>query len=86
MVGAREANSGRTIVQPTDSPAINQVLASEAMAAYKARLAEVIRHIPGATLAASRNVKNPRRLAEKIVLEGQPAETVRQEGWHWRAS
>jgi hypothetical protein len=79
-VGAREADSGRTIVQPTDSPAINQVLATEAMAAYKARLVEVIRHIPGATLAASRNVKNPRRLAEKIVLEGQPAETVSDYG------
>jgi hypothetical protein len=79
-VGAREPDSGRMIVQPTESPAINQALATEAMAAYKARLAEAIRHIPGATLAASRDAKNPRRLVEKIVGEGQPAETVSDYG------
>ena len=72
-VGAQEPVSGRKIVQPTRSPAINQSLASEAMAAYKARLAEVIRQIPGATLVASRDAKNPRRLREKIQQEGQPA-------------
>jgi hypothetical protein len=79
-VGTREPDSGREIVQPTDKPAINQVLATEAMAAYKARLAEAIRHIPGATLAASRDAKNPRRLTEKIEQEGQPAETVSDYG------
>ena len=39
-----------------------------------------IRHIPGATLAASRKRKNPSRLAEKIEREGQPAETVSDYG------
>ena len=58
--GDEEPTSGRKIVQPTDNPAINQALATEAMPAYKARLAEAIRHIPGATLAASRDAKNPR--------------------------
>lgn len=80
MVGAREPNSGRKIVQPTDNPAVNQELATDAMPAYKARLAEAIRHIPGATLAASRAAKNPRRLAEKIAHQGQPAETVSDYG------
>jgi hypothetical protein len=79
-VGAKEPRSGRKIVQPTENPAINQALATEAMAAYKARLAEVIRHIPGATLAASRDAKNPHRLKQKIQQEGQPAETVSDYG------
>ena len=50
------------------------------MPAYKSRLAEAIRHIPGARLAASRDAKNPRRLAEKIDDQGQPAETVSDDG------
>jgi hypothetical protein len=79
-VGMREPRSGRKIVQPTENPAINQALASEAMAAYKARLAEVTRQIPGASLVASRNAKNPQRLKEKITQEGQPAETVSDYG------
>jgi hypothetical protein len=79
-VGMREPRSGRKIVQPTENPAINQALASEAMAAYKARLAEVIRQIPGASLVASRDAKNPHRLKEKITQEGQPAETVSDYG------
>jgi hypothetical protein len=79
-VGAREPHSGRTVVQPTRSPAINQALATEAMPAYEARLKEIVRHIQGAVLAASRKRKNPPRLAEKIRGEGQPAETVSDYG------
>jgi hypothetical protein len=79
-VGAVELDSGRKIVQPTDNPAVNQALATEAMPAYKARLLEAIRHIPGARLAASRDAKNPARLAEKIAWQGQPAETVSDYG------
>lgn len=79
-VGTSDPNSGRKVVQPTDDPAINQTLATAAMPAYKARLLEAIRHIPGARLARSRDAKNPRRLAEKIELQGQPAETVSDYG------
>jgi len=79
-IGAKEPNSGRKIVQPTRNPAINQALATEAMPAYQARLAEIVRHIQGAALAASRTRKNPSRLAEKIRGEGQPAETVSDYG------
>jgi hypothetical protein len=79
-VGAMEPASGRKIVQPTDNPAVNQALATDAMPAYKARLLEAIRHIPGARLAASRDAKNPPRLAEKIAGQGQPAETVSDYG------
>jgi hypothetical protein len=79
-VGAVEPDSGRKIVQPTNSPAVNQALATQAMPAYKARLLEAIRHIPGARLAASRDAKNPARLAEKIAGQGQPAETVSDYG------
>jgi hypothetical protein len=80
MVGAREPVSGRKIVQPTNSPVVNQALATDAMAAYQSRLEEVVRNIPGATLAASRDAKKPARLAEKIEREGQPAETVSDYG------
>jgi hypothetical protein len=79
-VGAVEPDSGRKVVQPTNSPAVNQALATQAMPAYKARLLEAIRHIPGARLAASRDAKNPARLAEKIAGQGQPAETVSDYG------
>jgi hypothetical protein len=79
-VGVREPASGRKIVQPTDNPSVNQALATNAMPQYKARLEAAIRDIPGATLAASRDAKNPSRLAEKIVLQGQPAETVSDYG------
>ncbi len=50
------------------------------MPLYKTRLLAAIRDIPGATLAASRDAKNPIRLAEKIAGEGQPAETVSDYG------
>ena len=79
-VGAIDPRSGRRIVQPTDNPAVNQALATDAMPSYKTRLLAAIRHIPGATLAASRDAKNPTRLAEKITGEGQPAETVSDYG------
>jgi hypothetical protein len=80
VVGAVEPDSGRKIVQPTDNPAVNQALATEAMPDYKSQLLEAIRHIPGARLAASRDAKNPARLAEKIAGQGQPAETVSDYG------
>ena len=79
-VGTQEPDSGRKIVQPTDNAAVNQGLATDAMPAYKALLLQAIRHIPGATLAASRDAKNPARLAEKITGQGQPAETVSDYG------
>jgi hypothetical protein len=79
-VGAVEPASGRKIVQPTNSPAVNQALATEAMPAYKSRLLQAIRHIPGARLAASREAKSPARLAQKIDGQGQPAETVSDYG------
>jgi hypothetical protein len=79
-IGARELISGRKIVQPTRNPAINHALATGAMPAYQARLAEIVQHIKGATLAASRKRKNPSRLVEKIKGEGQPAETVSDYG------
>jgi hypothetical protein len=79
-VGTREPGSGRKIVQPTDNPAINQALATDAMPAYKVRLLQAIRHIPGARLARSRDAKNPHRLMEKIEQQGQPAETVSDYG------
>jgi hypothetical protein len=79
-VGTQDADSGRKIVQPTDNAAVNQALATDAMPAYKALLLQAIRHISGARLAASRDAKNPSRLAEKIAGQGQPAATVSDYG------
>jgi hypothetical protein len=79
-VGAIEPESGRKIVQPTDNPQVNQVLATAAMPDYRAQLVAAIRPIPGASLAATRSMKNPPRLAEKIAEEGQPPETVSDYG------
>jgi hypothetical protein len=80
VVGTTEPVSGRTIVQPTDNAAVNQALATEAMPSYTARLSAAIQNIPGARLAASRDAKKPGRLAEKILGQGQPAETVSDYG------
>jgi hypothetical protein len=80
VAGSIEPDSGRTIVQPTDNPAINQALATDAMPLYKSGLEELLRHIPGARLAATRDAKKPARLAEKIAEQGQPAETVSDYG------
>jgi hypothetical protein len=79
-IGATETSSGRRITQPTDNPAINQALATDAMQEYRTGLERAIAEIPGAKLAASRSAKNPRRLTAKIVRERQPAETVSDYG------
>src|ERR1700761_688361 len=73
-VGTTEPISGRRIVQPTRNPGLNQAIATSAMPSYQVKLAQLGEPIPGAPLAASRERKNPARLAEKIEEEGQPAE------------
>jgi hypothetical protein len=79
-VGAVDPGSGRVITQPSDNPAVNQALATDAMHGYRRGLELAIKNISGAKLAASRAAKNPKRLAEKIQHEGQPAETVSDYG------
>lgn len=79
-IGATDPRSGRRITQPTDNPAVNQALATDAMGDYRAKLERAVAQVPGAKLASSRAAKNPRRLAEKITLEGQPPETVSDYG------
>lgn len=79
-IGAREFASRRLIIQPSDDPAINQALATDAMPEYRSGLENALRSIPGAKLAGNRNVKNPKRLAEKIEMRAQPAETVSDYG------
>jgi hypothetical protein len=79
-IGATDVDSGRLITQPSDDPAINQALATDAMREYRGALEVALEGIPGAKLAANRTAKNPKRLAEKIELQGQPAETVNDYG------
>jgi hypothetical protein len=79
-IGAIDADSGRLITQPSDNPVINQALAADAMREYRSGLKDALKSVPGAKLAASRTTKNPKRLAEKIEQQGQPAETVNDYG------
>lgn len=79
-VGAKDPESGRTITQPTDNPAKNQALATDDMPEFRKGLESALKGVKGATLAASRDAKNPKRLAEKINSEGQPPETVSDYG------
>ena len=75
-VGAIDPASGREITQPSDNPAVNQALATQAMAEFRHGLEQALKGLAGARLEAVREVKNPLRLAEKVAVEGQPAETV----------
>lgn len=75
-VGAEDPDSKRTIVQPTNNPAVNQAMATAAMPKFTADLEDAIKAIPGASVTAAREEKNPKRLAEKINGEGKPAETI----------
>ena len=79
-IGAMDVDSGRLITQPSDNPVINQALATDAMREYRSGLKDALKSVPGAKLAANRTTKNPKRLAEKIELQGQPAETVNDYG------
>jgi hypothetical protein len=79
-IGATEADSGRLITQPSDNPVINQALATNAMREYRNGLEDALKSVPGAKLEAKRTAKNPKRLAEKIELQEQPAETVSDYG------
>jgi hypothetical protein len=79
-IGATDTASGRLITQPSNNPAINQALATDAMQDYRSGLESALKHISGARLAASRSTKNPKRLANKIEKQGQPAETVSDYG------
>lgn len=79
-VGAVDPESGQVITQPSDNPAVNQAPATAAMQTYRSVLHTAIKNVSGAKLAASRDAKNPERLAEKISKGGQPAETVNDYG------
>jgi hypothetical protein len=75
-----DPSTGRTVVQPTQNPSVNQALATAAMPAYQDRLLDAIQPIAGAELVASRTRKNPQRLQAKIAQQGQPADTVSDYG------
>lgn len=79
-VGQEDPESKRPILQPTDNPATNQAIATAEMPAFRAKLEQIIEGIPGANLVATRDAKNPQRMAEKINNEGQPAETISDYG------
>lgn len=79
-VGTVDKTSDRDVLQPTNNPAVNQGLATEAMPEYVAGIKSALKGIPGAELANTRDSKNPERLAEKINEEGQPAQTVNDYG------
>jgi hypothetical protein len=79
-VGTEDPESDRTILQPTNNPATNQALATSAMPEFLEKVSKAIEGIDGAELKASRDVKAPGRMAEKINREAQPAETLSDYG------
>jgi hypothetical protein len=76
QVGAKEPETGRDILQPSDNPATLDKAAQEAAPVLEKGIEGALKDIPGATLEAVREQKNPARLAQKIDEEGQPPQTI----------
>lgn len=76
ILGTKEPESGRPIVQPTDNVEKLQQVAKLDAPKLDDQLDEIVKSVPGATFERVRPEKNPDRLDEKIEKEGQPAATV----------
>ena len=75
QVGERESQTGRQIVQPSESPLLNESLAAQAAPELQSKLAKITAQVPGARLARLRPQKGLERLGGKIE-EGKPPETI----------
>jgi hypothetical protein len=75
-VGRKDSESGRQIVQPSDSIGQNERLAAEAAPELETRLSRLAARVEGAKFVRLRPQKNPVRLREKVRGEDKPAETI----------
>jgi hypothetical protein len=76
-IGATETKTGRTVLQQSPRPEVNQAAATAEHPAIKERLTKLIAGIQGAKLTGAREEKDPERVGEKIDGEGQSPRTVR---------
>ena len=75
-VGRKDQESGRQVVQPSESIRQNERLAAEAAPELETRLSRAAARVPGAKFVRLRPQKNPDRLRDKIRSEEKPPETI----------
>lgn len=75
-IGAKDPETGREIIQPTDNPAVLDHIAPTQAPALEEGLKSALDGVQGASFERVRDEKNPARLAEKISGEGQPSATI----------
>jgi hypothetical protein len=75
-VGKKDRESGRPIMQPSDSIRENERRAAQAAPELETRLSRVAAGVPGAKFVRLRPQKNPERLREKVRGEDKPPETI----------
>jgi len=75
-VGKKDSESGRRIVQPSDSIRQNERLAAEAAPELETRLSRLAAGVEGAKFVRLRPQKNPVRVRAKVHEEDKPAETI----------
>lgn len=73
-IGKRDKESGRLVVQPSESPTQAQRLATAAAPELEQRLKAIVASVPGADFRRIRPQKSKGRVGEKT--EDRPAETV----------
>lgn len=76
-IGAKDEETGRTVLQASENPDVNQARATAEHPEVKQTLASAVQEIPGAKMAGARDEKDTDRLEEKIDGEGQSPETAR---------
>lgn len=76
VVGEKEPESGRMVLQPTDSAEQNQKLATAGLKQILPSIKQGVEEVPGAEMAGVRAEKDTERTQEKIEDEKKPASTV----------
>jgi hypothetical protein len=75
-IGENDRQSGRQIVQPSNSELQNERLAGEAAPELATQLSEAASGVPGARLDRIRPQKNLERIEEKVKADDKPPRTI----------
>jgi len=75
-IGEKDRQSGRQIVQPSNSELQNERLAGEAAPELATQLSEAAAGVPGARLDRIRPQKNLERIEEKVKADDKPPQTI----------
>ncbi len=76
-IGTEEPETGRTVMQQSPRPEVNQAAATAEHPAVKQTISDALEPIEGARLAGARDEKSPERVEEKIESEDQSPRTLR---------